>query len=89
MNPLSKKMFAIKDRATDSFNVPFTVMTTAQAVRTFADEVNSDPQRSAIAKHPDDYDMYIVGEYDDQTAKITPLDPIERIARAKDLLRGE
>lgn len=87
MEQLLKRMFAIKDRALDAYNQPFTLTTTAQAVRSFTDEINSDPDRSGVAKHPDDYDLYIIAHYDDQNGQIFPLDKPELVVRGKDLVR--
>lgn len=81
-----KVIVTVKDRALDTYNNPFTTSTTAQAVRTFADEINSDPNRSAVALHPDDYDLYIVGYYDEQSGQIQPT-PTELVVRGKDLIR--
>lgn len=82
-----KPILVVKDRALNVYNLPFTQQTVAQAVRGFTDEVNSDPTRSGVAQHPDDYDLYLIGQYDEQTANIKPLDMIELVVRGKDLVR--
>lgn len=89
MKPQTKKIFTVKDRALDIYNLPFTMNTAAQAVRSFTDEINGDKTRSQVAQHPDDYDLYIIGEYDEQTAAVLPLQPIEMIVRGKDLIRAQ
>lgn len=83
-----KPILVVKDRALDIYGQPMTQETTAQAVRGFTDEANSDPARSAIAQHPDDYDLYVIGHYDPQTATIRPLPAgPELVVRAKNLIR--
>lgn len=89
LNKILKPILTVKDRALDTYGLPFTQTTVAQAVRGFTDEINSDPQQSGLAKHPDDYDLYCIGHYDDQTAKLWPADKPELIVRGKDLLRKD
>lgn len=84
---VKRPILCVKDRALDTFGNPFVQQTTAQAVRGFTDEVNSDPSRSAVAQHPDDYDLYIIGHYHDETAEITNITPPELVVRGKDLIR--
>lgn len=86
-NKLLKPILTVKDRALDIYNLPFTQTTVAQAVRGFTDEINSDPERSGIAKHPDDYDLYLIGQYDETTAELIPYETIELVVRGKDLIR--
>lgn len=81
-----KPIFTVKDRAVDVFGTPFVQQSVQQAIRGFKDEANSDPDKSAIAKHPDDYDLYQIGEYDELDGTITPGAP-KLIARAKDLIQ--
>lgn len=82
-----KPILTVKDRAIDAYNDIFAQETTAQAVRTFTDMINSDPTRSNIARHPDDFDLYVIGHFDDQTAKISPLPQPELVVRGKDVIR--
>jgi len=74
---------AVKDRAVDAFNRPIYVPTIGVAVRSFTDEVNR--KDSELANHPEDYDLYELGQWDDGTAIYTPLDAIRVIARAQDI----
>lgn len=59
------QVFAIKDRAIAGFMQPFFAHTIGAAVRAFQDGMN-DPQ-TPMAKHPEDYDLWHLGEWDDQT----------------------
>lgn len=58
------KMFAIRDRATDSFGNPMFLISEGQAVRSFTDEVNRAAADNQLYQHPDDFDMYFLGTYD-------------------------
>lgn len=82
-----KPILVVKDRALDVYGNPMTQDTTAQAVRGFTDEVNRTDGNSAIAQHPDDYDLYVIGHYDPQKGTLLPLGAPELVVRAKDLLR--
>jgi len=74
---------AVKDRAVDAFNRPIYVPTIGVAIRSFTDEVNR--KDSELATHPEDYDLYELGQWDDGTAIYTPLEAIRVIARAQDI----
>ena len=62
---------AIRDRAADAFQQPFYVPALGQAIRAFQDGINKDEQ---MMKHPDDFDLYHLGYYDDQTGQFANLD---------------
>lgn len=81
-----KPIYAIKDRAINGFNEPFVQPSEQHMLRLMRDEVNSDPSKSSIAKHPDDYDIYQLGEYDQESGNITAYQAPAMIARCKDLL---
>lgn len=74
------KICAVRDRAVDAFGQPFFVKAIGEAIRSFQDEVNR--EGSVFAAHPDDYDLYHIGDYDDSNAVITPI-------AAKQLLLGK
>lgn len=81
-----KPMFTVKDRAIDTYNIPFTQTTREEAVRNFKDQINDDPKTNPLAKHPDDYDLYMVGEFDENWGKLEPIGNPQLIARGKDLV---
>lgn len=81
----SHQVFAVRDRALDAFMQPFFVQSTGVAVRSFSDEVNR--PESPMNAHPDDYDLYCIGDYDESTGKINPLSDVRMISRAKDVIR--
>lgn len=58
------KMYAIRDRATDSFGNPMFLVADGQALRSFTDEVNRQDKDNQLYQHPDDFDMYTLGTYD-------------------------
>lgn len=80
-----KKIYAVKDSATDSYGMPFFLNTRGEAMRHFADAANANPDQSAIAKHPDDYTLHEIGTYDETNADIKSTTP-EQIMRGKDCI---
>jgi len=80
-----KLYYAVKDLAVQAFGTPFLVRAKGEAIRSFQDEVNKKDGNSAIAQHPEDYELYQLGEYEEETGLITGKDPV-LIARAKDLI---
>ena len=58
---------AVRDKATDAFGRPIFVATAAVGIRSFQDEINRDSPDNAFHVHPDDYDLYDLGTFDDNT----------------------
>lgn len=67
------KVFSIRDRAADLFCQPFYSHSTGAAVRSFTDEINN-PQGN-FYKHPEDYDLYELGTFDDEFGQFTTDNP--------------
>lgn len=76
---------AVRDSAAGCFSPPQVVGAQQQAVRGLADQVNS-ANGGIVAEHPEDFELYHVGFYDDQTGAVTPAEA-SLIARAKDLVK--
>lgn len=76
------KMFSVRDRAADMFGRPFFANTTGAAVRSFTDEINN--AQSELAKHPEDYDLYEIGYFEDEFGTVTADTP-KMVAIGKDI----
>lgn len=72
---------AVRDQAIEAYNPPFTVPHTGAAVRGFTDEARSVKGDNAIASHPGDYELWLLGTFDTETGRIDQ----ERMGR---LIRG-
>lgn len=83
-----KSIFCVKDRATDVFLNIFTEQTANAAIRAFGDAVNSQGSDNGFNKHPDDFDLYLLGSFDEDSGVIVPESPPSVVVRAKDLVRG-
>ncbi|WNK13093.1 MAG: nonstructural protein [Microvirus sp.] len=60
------KVFSIRDRAIDTFAQPFYAASVGHAVRSFTDAVNRQDKDSNLFLHPDDFDLYLLGEFNDE-----------------------
>lgn len=78
------KMFTIKDRAADAFGAPVFFPSTGVAIRSFTDEVNRSEGNNNLYLHPDDFDMYEIGDFDTDTAMFTSAG-MTVVCRAKDV----
>lgn len=58
-------VLSVRDRATDTYGRPFFSPSIGGAVRSFHDEMNN--KESPLNKHPEDYDLYVMGNFDERT----------------------
>nr|AVQ10232.1 DNA binding protein VP4 [Gokushovirinae environmental samples] len=73
----------VRDRAADVFGRPIFAVSRGQAVRSFTDQVNE--KGSELNKHPKDYELYLLGEYDDGSGQFICGVP-EMISRGEDVV---
>ena len=69
-------VYAVKDSAVQSYAQPMFFPTVPAAVRAFSDAVNSQDPNSQLCKHPEDFALYKVGDYDTVTGVIEPCQPV-------------
>lgn len=70
---------SVRDKLSDIYSQPMYFPTQGMAVRAFQDALK-DPQNN-IQKHPDDYDLYQLGEWDDTTGAFKNETPPKLIAQ--------
>jgi hypothetical protein len=58
---------SVKDRAADAYGRPMFVPSIGVAIRSFSDEINRPDADNQLHNHPDDFDLYEFGEFDDNT----------------------
>lgn len=80
------KMYAIRDAKAELFRQPFCKLTHGEAERDFKTLVND--EQSQVNKYPEDYDLYYLGVYDDNSGKLTTLDTPEHIIKAVQLKKA-
>lgn len=80
-------MYSIYDSAVECFARPMFVNTQAQIMRMLKDEMeNAD---SSLAKHPYDYALFRVGEFNDSDGIVTPLLPAQHVCSLIALKQGD
>lgn len=65
------KVFAVYDSKVEAYMNPMFFQSIGAALRVWVDAVND--QTTNIAKHPEDYTLFELGEYDDQTGQFKNL----------------
>ena len=82
---MNQVIVSVKDTAAGAFGRPVFVPAIAVAIRSFRDEVNRKDSTEDLAKHPDDFELYELGTFDDATGIVEVLLQPRMVARAKDL----
>ncbi|AXH76127.1 MAG: nonstructural protein [Microviridae sp.] len=83
------QMFSVFDIALGTFGRPMFLQSTGQAIRSFSDEVNRSADDNQMNKHPVDFSLFHLGEFDDDAAEFSIFPKPERLALAADLLIKE
>lgn len=73
----------VRDRAADAFMQPWFASSQGGAVRAFKDEINRKGENNHLARHPEDYDLFHLGMFDDRTGLFETGTP-SQIAVGKD-----
>lgn len=76
---------SIKDRAADAFGRPFFLPAVGVAVRSFQDEVNRPAEDNQVYQHPDDFDLYELGSFDDSNGRFDLYEDPKVLALGKQL----
>lgn len=82
---MKQVVMAVRDSAVGSYMRPFCAPSVPAAVRSFTDEVNR--SGSEMGTHPEDYELYQVSEYDDESGTFGGFVQPVLIVRAKDVVR--
>lgn len=75
------KCFSIKDLKAEGFNTPFFQSTYGLAERAFNDACQD--EKTALYKTPEDFSLWYVGEFDQQTGNFMPLETPKKICDAR------
>lgn len=68
-------IFSIHDSAAAAFLQPFFAGNETVAKRSFSQAINEESEQNSFFKHFQDYSLFSVGYFDDQTGEITPEKP--------------
>lgn len=81
-------MVAIRDAKAEVFSRPMFYVSRGVAMRDFADAVNGNPEESAYAKHPEDFGLFVVGSFDDNSGMLVPVMQPQMLCTALELKAG-
>jgi len=81
---MKMKAFTIYDSKAAVFRTPFFTSTVGEALRPLTDAANKEDHE--FCKHPEDYTLFEIGEYDEDHATLTPIEPqsVVKIIELKD-----
>lgn len=85
---MKRVVCAVFDRAVQTFGQPFFVAAVGAAVRSFTDEVNRKADDNALHAHPEDFELWHLGWFDDEHGAFIPCDGAEAtrmLTRAQDV----
>lgn len=80
---MKKSVYSVYDSATSVYGEPRLFMSDDEVKRCAISIFTGDP--NPISQHPEDYTLFRVAEFDDQTGAIVPLDAIEPTIRFHEL----
>lgn len=81
------QVFAVHDDKAQAYLPPFVMHTRGQAIRAFTDSIND--ASTPFYKHPGDYRLYHLGEWDDSTGLYQQADAPMYIVSGGDLTTKE
>lgn len=80
---MTKKVFSIRDSQTGIYNLPFFQHTSGEAERTTL--AMMEDKRALPAQFPEHFDLFLLGDFDDNSGKFEPLDTPQHVVKLIDL----
>lgn len=77
------KVFTVRDSKVEAYLQPFFMRSYGEAERAFRTVMNN-PEHQ-MSKHPEDFSLYEIGDYDDNTGIIEPLMEPKHIVKGVDV----
>lgn len=63
-------VFSVRDTCVGSFLLPMFFQNQAAAVRALGDVVNKAGEENQFYQHPEHYQLYLIGEFDDENGAV-------------------
>jgi len=79
-----KKLYSVKDVKSGLFNAPLMFVTKGEAIRGFSQAAND--KGTMVGKYPEDFALYELGEFNEESAKITVYDTPYHLGNASDFI---
>lgn len=82
-----QKIFTVFDSKAEAYGAPFVMGSRGEALRGFADAVGD--SQCPYNKHPEDYTLFELGEYDTACAVITTYDTPKSLGVAIEFVKAQ
>lgn len=82
---MKQYVVSVFDSAMQAFARPIFVPALGVAIRSFADEVNRQAPDNQMHQHPDDFELFELGTFDEETGQFTNLENVRSLGRGKDV----
>lgn len=79
------QVLAVLDRAADAYGRPIFVLSIGQGIRSFQTEINRAAEDNTMHQHPDDFDLWHLGTYNDNTGIFENLHEPKQLAIGKQI----
>lgn len=77
-------VYSVYDKAAKVYSPAFNAQNNAVALRMF-DSACKNPD-TQVAKYPQDYELYLLAEWDDNTGEYKNVSPVQRIIQAAEMI---
>ena len=79
------QVFSIYDQASGLYSQPSVLGSRGVALRSFTDQINE--PSNTMSKHPEDYSLYYLCDFNDETGEFSNVGNLERIVLGSDCVR--
>jgi len=69
-------VFAVRDTCIGAYNMPMFFQNRAAAVRALGDAVNRPKDDNMYYQHPEHYQLYYIGDFEDDNGELFPCVPV-------------
>lgn len=81
------KVFAIRDNKAEAYLQPFMFANQGEAIRAFSDAIQDG--KSMFSKHPEDFVLFYIADYDDSKGLYIPKTPIQSLGVAVEYMNKQ
>lgn len=60
-----RKVYAVQDAKAGMFNTPIFLLSDGEALRSFIDACRPGNDQSMLSRHPEDFNLFYIGDYDE------------------------
>lgn len=85
---MKRVVCAVFDSAVQAFGQPIFAPAVGAVVRSFSDEVNRSALDNPMFGHPDDYELFYLGLFDEESGLFSEGESVRSLSRGKDVKRG-